>query len=100
MDYKIKVKGAYGDEYVIGGIYKHYKGNFYKIEAVAFLHDSTNVYLIIYHQCTEEGIFVSIRKNEEETVPQPFATHETRWNDVVQTKSETREEIKRFTFIK
>jgi hypothetical protein len=90
------LKTTYG-EYVIGGIYRHYKGNYYKIESVSFLHDSQNVYLINYHQCDENGVFISIRKTEEETVYQPFATHETRWNDMIRLGTG---EVKRFTFIK
>jgi hypothetical protein len=77
------VKGAFGN-YVVGGIYQHYKGNYYMIDNIAFLHDSTNIYLIIYHQCDINGLYVSIRNEDgSPKVHQPFATHETRWNDQV-----------------
>jgi hypothetical protein len=85
------VQGAHG-EYKIGGIYRHYKGNYYMIDEVAFLHGSQNIYLIIYHQCTKEGTFVSIREGDK-IIYQPFATHETRWHDVVDFKTK----LKRFT---
>ena len=90
----MRVKTSIG-EYVIGGIYQHYKGNFYMIDSVAKLHDSHNIFLINYHQCTIDGLYVSIRTNagteQEEIVHQPFATHETRWNDMVKIGMEERQ---------
>lgn len=84
--------------YVVGGIYEHYKGNFYMIDSVVKLHDSHNIFLITYHQCTKEGVYVSIRSNigteKEEIVFQPFATHETRWNDEVTVNGEVKQRFK------
>lgn len=81
------VKTSFG-EYVQGGIYRHYKGKYYMIDCVAKLHDSQNIFIISYHQCTLEGIYVSIRENigtpQETIVHQPFCTHETRWSDEVE----------------
>ncbi len=101
------VKTSFG-EYKVGRIYQHYKGDFYKIESVSKLHDSQNVFLINYCKCTKEGIYISIRENvgepNEVIIHQPFATHETRWQDVVGKTPPTLEnpegeEIKRFTLI-
>lgn len=81
------VKTSLG-EYVVGGIYKHFKDRYYMIDAVGKLHDTTSVFLIIYHQCTEDGLYMTIRDKigqpDEVIIHQPFATHETRWNDKVQ----------------
>lgn len=83
------VKTSLG-EYTIGGIYKHWKGNYYKIVCIAKLHDSHNIYIICYHQCDINGIYMTIRENigtpNEVIVHQPFATHETRWHDEVEVE--------------
>lgn len=85
------VKTLFG-EYIIGGIYEHYKNNYYMLDCVAKLHDSQNIFIVCYHQCTREGIYISIRNKKivsgqteevEEIIHQPFCTHETRWNDEV-----------------
>jgi hypothetical protein len=76
-------KGVFG-EYVIGGIYTHYKGGYYKIVDVAFLNNSQNIFLIIYNKCDINGVYISIRDKEgNPEVHQPFATHETRWHEIV-----------------
>lgn len=99
-------------EYHEGGIYEHYKvhdngkgemeHHYYMIDKVAHLHDSIGIYLIIYHRCTKDGIYVSIREplpdGEEKIIHQPFATHETRWNDIV--INHKGDEIERFKLIK
>jgi hypothetical protein len=91
-------KTSFG-EYKIGGIYKHYKGNYYQILNIAFLHDSQNIYLIIYQQVDINGVYQSIRDEKGEVkVQQPFATHETRWQDEV--KNNQGEIVKRFKLIK
>lgn len=94
-------KGAFG-EYVINGIYQHYNNKkYYMIESISYLHDSTNIYLINYHQCDINGFYISIRSGEgdkEVIVHQPFATHETRWHENV--KNTQGQIVERFTFIK
>jgi hypothetical protein len=91
------VKTSFG-EYVVGGIYKHYKGAYYMIMNVAKLHDSENVFLIIYRQCDIQGTYVSIRNEDgSPKVHQPFATHETRWQDEVVNQEGVK--VKRFQLI-
>jgi hypothetical protein len=92
------VKGLQG-EYYVGGIYKHYKGNYYMIDNVAFLHDSQAIFLIIYHQCDANGIYISIRDEQgNPKVHQPFATHESRWLDMVHNQDH--KQVPRFELIK
>lgn len=92
-------------KYVIGGIYQHYNNKkYYMIDLVSKLHDSHNIFLISYHECTIDGIYVSIRENigqpNEVIIHQPFATHETRWIEELSSDVETKETVNRFTFIK
>lgn len=96
------IKTPFG-EYIKGGIYQHYNNlKYYRILEVALLHDSAGIYLIIYHECDINGIYVSIRDTDgNPKVHQPFATHETRWNEYI--KQPTKEDaigLKRFTLIK
>lgn len=86
-------------EYVIGGIYQHYKGGLYKLLNIAKLHDSLDIFLIIYEHCDINGVSISIKygKDMQYILHQPFATHENRWNDKVTVNNI---EIERFKFIK
>lgn len=54
----------------INGIYQHYKGEFYRVQEVAF-HHSEDRDIVVYHRCDENGVFVSIRNNDV-IVDQPF----------------------------
>jgi hypothetical protein len=96
------IKTDYG-EYKIKGIYKHYKEptRYYQIQSIGKLHDSSNIFLIVYNQCDENGVYISIRENagqeNEKITHQPFVTHETRWSDEVEVNGVKR---KRFELIK
>lgn len=56
----------------IGGVYQHYKGNYYKVKDIVYDHE-TNEPFVIYYRCDLQGIFQSIRdKNGNVVVKQPF----------------------------
>lgn len=88
-------------EYKIGGIYRHYKGSYYTIRDVGKLHESQNIFLIVYNQCDINGVYSSIREHigesSESIVFQPFVTDETRWVDEVEFNGV---KTKRFELIK
>ena len=88
-------------EYKIGGIYKHFRGNYYMIRDIGKLHESQNIFLIVYNQCDINGVYSSIRENigtdKETIVFQPFITDETRWCDEVEFNGI---KTKRFELIK
>jgi len=95
------VKTSFG-ELVEGGIYEHWKnGDLYMIDCVGKLHDSQNVFLVNYHRCTKDGLYVTLRENlgepNEKIIHQPFTTHETRWHDEV--INQQGEKVKRFKLI-
>jgi hypothetical protein len=56
------------------GVYRHYKGHFYKVIMIVFDHE-TGKPMVVYHRCDIRGIFKSIREGEGENeviVGQPF----------------------------
>lgn len=60
---------------IINGIYRHYKGDFYKVIDVVYDCDM-GIPFVVYHKCDENGIFKSIRgldfNGREMIVGQPF----------------------------
>lgn len=64
----------------INGIYQHFKGDYYRVQEVAFYHEEGNDRaIVIYYRCDENGIFKSIRGEESDRlfekyfiVNQPF----------------------------
>jgi len=62
----------------INGIYQHYKGDFYRVQEVAFYHEEgADRAIVIYYRCDKNGLFQSIRngyneKLEDIVVDQPF----------------------------
>lgn len=82
------------------GIYKHYKGNLYKITEIAYL-EATGEEMAIYHQCDENGIFKSIRNvidGKEIIVNQPFCRPLKEFKELIFTINGV--DIYRFQFIK
>jgi len=79
-------------QYKVGGIYSHYNGKFYNFVAIGKLHESQNIYIISYYQCTESGELINIPE-----VFQPFCTDSNRWNDQVEKNGVKR---KRFELMK
>lgn len=95
----------------INGIYKHYKGDFYRVTEVAYHHqDGAELAIVLYHKCDENGMFKSIRlsvpsfDNEENKaiiIGQPF------WrllDDFIGEAQvgirDIKQKVKRFEFIK
>ncbi len=56
----------------INGIYKHYKGDYYKVIEVAYHNETLKEPLVIYHKCDENGLYKRITTDQIEFVPQPF----------------------------
>ena len=83
------------------GIYRHYKGDLYKVTQIAYDHEIGFAHAI-YHKCDENGIFKSIRKSSdpnERPVNQPFIRMAHEFNNIV-NYDENNNPITRFKFIK
>lgn len=79
-------------------IYKHFKGDYYRVVTICY-HESFGIPYVVYHKCDENGIFISIRVHTgtilEKIVKQPFLRElETFAGNVSNSERE------RFTFIK
>lgn len=93
----------------INAIYRHYKGDLYKVTGVGTW-EKTGEPFVIYHKSDINGIFISIRKvgplgdeNDKEIVLQPFLRDLDEFNEMVFPLDEnlvTGVGVKRFTFIK
>jgi len=84
------------------GLYKHFKGNFYRVTGFAYHHQApTMSRLVIYHKCDENGVFMSIRKlrgiDDEVILPQPFYRTDVEFMSMTVVNDIG---VSRFTFIK
>lgn len=69
----------------IEGIYKHFKGNYYKVQQVAYDRDNGEPW-VIYNRCSEKGIYITIRDKEDLekiAIKQPFLCKLPVWNDIL-----------------
>lgn len=91
----------------INGIYRHYKGNYYKIEAIAYNHEDQEP-IVIYSKCNQYGIYISIRKEDgSPRINQPFYRNVKEFKQFVNGKRGfwnsilgVRHDMERFKFIK
>lgn len=79
------------------GIYRHWKGNFYRVKEVAYHYQDRRAGIVIYHRCDENGLFVSVYDSFDERVPQPFYRNVQEFNSFVSDHGINAE---RFKFIK
>lgn len=90
------------------GIYRHFKGNLYRVIQVAYHHQVPRmIAVVIYHKCSETGVFLSIRKmvgDEEVIIPQPFFRDVKEFTGKVDKNENFAEQpeelVPRFTLIK
>lgn len=82
---------------ILNGLYQHYKGDYYKLIDIGKLHDSQNIFIVFYHKCDKNGVYISIRPSENEIIHQPFCTDINRFNEIVNVSGKL---IPRFKFIK